>query len=129
MMYCLIDKSIFIKRKFEKVKSKNLDISYDVNLFNILSEMYVENLATRTKCSAICSFFRCHINTNVYIVPYNDLKNYIMYQELVNYKAENYGKYFLHEIQKYVEAHSIDKSSISNRKFTKITKRYKNCLK
>ena len=29
-----------------------------------------------------------------------------------NYKAENYGKYFLNEIQKYVEEHNIDKSSI-----------------
>ena len=38
------------------------------------------------------------------------------------YKADNYGKYFLYEIQKYVEEHNIQKSSIL---ITDITKKIK----
>ncbi len=104
------DKSIFIKRKFEKVKSKNLDISYDVNLFNILSEIR-KNLATELNVPPFVVFSDATLIQMCILYPTTTKELYNV-SGVGNYKAENYGKYFLNEIQKYVEAHNIDKSSI-----------------
>lgn len=104
------DKSIFIKRKFEKVKSKNLDISYDVNLFNILSEIR-KNLATKLNVPPFVVFSDATLIQMCILYPTTTKELYNV-SGVGNYKAENYGKYFLNEIQKYVEAHNIDKSSI-----------------
>lgn len=104
------DKSIFIKRKIEKVKSKNLDISYDVNLFNILSEIR-KNLATELNVPPFVVFADTTLIQMCILYPTTTKELYNV-SGVGNYKAENYGKYFLNEIQKYVEAHNIDKSSI-----------------
>lgn len=104
------DKSIFIKRKIEKVKSKNLDISYDVNLFNILSEIR-KNLATELNVPPFVVFSDATLIQMCILYPTTTKELYNV-SGIGNYKAENYGKYFLNEIQKYVEAHNIDKSSI-----------------
>lgn len=104
------DKSIFIKRKIEKVKSKNLDISYDVNLFNILSEIR-KNLATELNVPPFVVFADATLIQMCILYPTTTKELYNV-SGVGNYKAENYGKYFLNEIQKYVEAHNIDKSSI-----------------
>lgn len=104
------DKSIFIKRKIEKVKSKNLDISYDVNLFNILSEIR-KHLATELNVPPFVVFADTTLIQMCILYPTTTKELYNV-SGVGNYKAENYGKYFLNEIQKYVEAHNIDKSSI-----------------
>ena len=104
------DKSIFIKRKFEKVKSKNLDISYDVNLFNILSEIR-KNLATELNVPPFVVFSDATLIQMCILYPTTTKELYNV-SGVGNYKAENYGKYFLKEKQKLVEAHNIDKSSI-----------------
>lgn len=104
------DKSIFIKRKIEKVKSKNLDISYDVNLFNILSEIR-KNLATELNVPPFVVFADTTLIQMCILYPTTTKELYNV-SGVGNYKAENYGKYFLNEIQKYVEEHNIDKSSI-----------------
>lgn len=104
------DKSIFIKRKIEKVKSKNLDISYDVNLFNILSEIR-KNLATELNVPPFVVFADTTLIQMCILYPTTTKELYNV-SGVGNYKAENYGKYFLNEIQKYVKEHNIDKSSI-----------------
>ena len=41
------------------------------------------------------------------------------------YKAENYGKYFINEIQKFVKEHNIEKPTINIEDFSKKTKAIK----
>lgn len=114
------DKQVFIKRKIEKVKQKLNDVNYDIELFNILSVIR-KNLATELNVPPFIVFNDSTLIQMCMLYPttINELYNI---SGVGKYKADNYGKYFLYEIQKYVEEHNIQKSSIL---ITDITKKIK----
>lgn len=114
------DKTIFIKRKIEKVKPKKSDISYDYKLFNILSGIR-KQLAEELNVPPFVVFSDSTLIQMCILYPtsINELYNV---SGVGNYKAEHYGKYFLVEIQKYVEENNIDKTQKEILKKVKIPK-------
>lgn len=103
------DKQVFIKRKIEKVKSKVPEVSYDTELFNTLSAIR-KNLAEELNVPPFIIFADSTLIEMCLIYP-TTLDELYQVSGIGNYKADNYGKYFLHEIQKYVEEHNIEKTS------------------
>lgn len=109
------DKNIFIKRKIEKVsthKCLQSSVSYNRELFEILSSIR-RNLATKLNIPPFVLFTDSTLIQMCILYP-TTIKELYNISGIGKYKAENYGKYFLNEINKYVENHSIDKSSIWN---------------
>lgn len=107
------DKTVSIKRKLEKIDVKqNSENSYDVNLFNILSAIR-RNLASKFNVPPFIIFADSTLIQMCILYPttIDELHNI---SGVGTYKANNYGKYFLEEIQKYVEENNIDKPSITN---------------
>ena len=91
-------KQVFIKRKIEKVKVKSVGIAYNTELFGILSSI-------RKKLAE-------ELNVPPFIVFADStlIEMCLIYPTTLD-ELYNYGKYFLHEIQKFVEEHNIEKKS------------------
>ena len=104
------DKPVFIKRKIEKVKQKSIDVNYNIELFNILSTIR-RNLAVELNVPPFIVFNDSTLIQMCMLYPttINELYNI---SGVGKYKADNYGKYFLYEIEKFVVEHNIQKSSI-----------------
>lgn len=117
------DEQIFIKRKIEKVKTKQTGITYDLELFSILSNVR-KNLANELNVPPFVVFADATLIQMCMLYPttLNELYNV---SGVGTYKAENYGKYFLFEIQKYVEEHNIDKKIAENAEVIKKAKSVK----
>ena len=103
------DKKVFIKRKIEKVKSKNLQINYDIDLFSNLSAIR-RNLAEQLNVPPFVIFSDSTLIEMCILYP-TSLEELYQVSGVGKYKADNYGKYFLQEISKYVEEHNIEKSA------------------
>ena len=117
------DEQIFIKRKIEKVKTKQTGITYDMELFSILSDVR-KNLANELNVPPFVVFADATLIQMCMLYPttLNELYNV---SGVGTYKAENYGKYFLFEIQKYIEEHNIDKKIAENTEVIKKAKSVK----
>ena len=103
------DKPVFIKRKLEKVKPKSLGITYNTELFGILSAIR-KNLAEELNVPPFVVFSDSTLIEMCIIYP-TTLDELYQVSGIGKYKADNYGKYFLHEIQKFVQEHHIEKKS------------------
>lgn len=102
------DKKVFIKRKIEKVKPKASEINYDIELFGTLSAIR-KQLAEELNVPPFIIFADSTLIEMCILYP-TSLDELYRVSGVGKYKADNYGKYFLHEIQKYVEEHQIEKS-------------------
>lgn len=102
------DKKVFIKRKIEKVKPKASEINYDIELFGTLSAIR-KQLAEELNVPPFIIFADSTLIEMCILYP-TSLDELYRVSGVGKYKADNYGKYFLHEIQKYVEQHQIEKS-------------------
>ena len=121
------NKPVFIKRKIEKVKTKSSDIQYNTELFGILSTIR-KNIAEELNVPPFVVFSDSTLIEMCLIYP-TTLDELYQVSGVGKYKADNYGKYFLNEIQKYIEEHNITKpnniiASISSKKI-KIPKEQK----
>lgn len=103
------DKHIFIKRKIEKVKQKPSGISYNNELFNILSSVR-KYLAEQLNVPPFVIFSDSTLIEMCITYPIT-LDELYQISGVGKYKAENYGKYFLNEIQKFIKEHNIIKNS------------------
>lgn len=103
------DKKVFIKRKIEKVKQKTSEINYDIELFGTLSSIR-KNLAEELNVPPFIIFSDSTLIEMCLLYP-TSLNELYQISGVGKYKADNYGKYFLHEIQKYVEEHHIEKTA------------------
>lgn len=103
------DKKVFIKRKIEKVKAKVSEINYDIELFGKLSAIR-KNLAEQLNVPPFIIFADSTLIEMCLLYP-TSLEELYHVSGVGKYKADNYGKYFLYEIQNYVEEHHIEKSS------------------
>lgn len=103
------DKHIFIKRKIEKVKQKPSGISYNNKLFNILSSVR-KYLAEQLNVPPFVIFSDSTLIEMCITYPIT-LDELYQISGVGKYKAENYGKYFLNEIQKFIKEHNIIKNS------------------
>lgn len=115
------DKQISIRRKIEKVKEKPISVSYDIELFNILSGIR-KNLAIQLNVPPFVVFADFSLIQMCIIYP-TTIDELYKVSGVGKYKAENYGKYFLLEIQKYISENNIVKPSaeaIENTMFPKI---------
>lgn len=104
------DKTIFIKRKIEKTSIKKTGISYDIELFNVLSNVRKE-LAIKLNVPPFVVFGDATLIQMCILYP-TTLTELYNVSGVGNYKAEHYGKYFLDEIIKYMKEHNIEKNSI-----------------
>lgn len=104
-------KTVFIKRKIEKVKTKKSDISYDINLFNILSGVR-RKLAEELNVPPFVVFSDSTLIEMCIFSP-TSIQDLFNISGVGKYKAENYGKYFLHEIQKFIEENHISPKNIT----------------
>ena len=102
-------KQVFIKRKIEKVKVKSVGIAYNTELFGILSSIR-KKLAEELNVPPFIVFADSTLIEMCLIYP-TTLDELYKVSGVGKYKADNYGKYFLHEIQKFVEEHNIEKKS------------------
>ena len=103
------DKHVFIKRKIEKVKPKPSGISYNNELFNILSSVR-KYLAEQLNVPPFVIFSDSTLIEMCITYPIT-LDELYQISGVGKYKAENYGKYFLNEIQKFIKEHNIIKNS------------------
>ncbi len=103
------DKHVFIKRKIEKVKQKPSGISYNNELFNILSSVR-KYLAEQLNVPPFVIFSDSTLIEMCITYPIT-LDELYQISGVGKYKAENYGKYFLNEIQKFIKEHNIIKNS------------------
>ena len=103
------DKKVFIKRKIEKVKQKASEINYDIELFGTLSSIR-KNLAEELNVPPFIIFSDSTLIEMCILYP-TSLDELYQVSGVGKYKADNYGKYFLQEISKYVQEHHIEKSS------------------
>ena len=101
------DKPVFIKRKIEKVKSKSMQVNYNTTLFGILSTVR-RNLAEQLNVPPFVVFADSTLIEMCIAYP-TALNELYQIPGIGTYKAENYGKYFIHEIQKFVEENNIQK--------------------
>ena len=101
------DKPVFIKRKIEKVKSKSMQVNYNTTLFGILSTVR-RNLAEQLNVPPFVVFADSTLIEMCMAYP-TALNELYQIPGIGTYKAENYGKYFIHEIQKFVEENNIQK--------------------
>ncbi len=105
------DKKVFIKRKIEKVKDTTITVDYDIELFNILSTIR-RNLASELNVPPFIVFADSTLIQMCMLYP-TTIDELYNVSGVGKYKADNYGKYFLYEIHKYVEEHNIQKKSIT----------------
>lgn len=123
------DKEIFIKRKIEKAKEKRssssagIDIEYNHELFAILSNVR-KNLAQELNVPPFIVFADTSLIQMCIIYP-TSLAELDLISGVGKYKADNYGKYFINEIQKFVKDHNIEKTAINIDEFSKKTKAIK----
>lgn len=103
------DKQVFIKRKIEKIKAKSSGAKYDTDLFAILSTLR-KSLAEELNVPPFVVFSDSTLIEMCMIYP-TTLDELYQISGVGKYKADNFGKHFLHEIQKYVEEHNIQKST------------------
>ena len=114
------DKPVFIKRKIEKVKEKSPTVTYDIELFNTLSAIR-RNLASELNVPPFIIFSDSTLIQMCMLYP-TTIDELCNISGIGKYKAENYGKYIFPEIQKYIENHHIEKSTIQS---TNIAKKIK----
>lgn len=103
------NKPIYIKRKIEKVQNKSTQIEYDAELFSILSQVR-RNLAEDLNVPPFVIFADTTLMEMCLAYP-TSLDELYQISGVGTYKADNYGKYFLYEIHKYVESHNIIKNT------------------
>lgn len=103
------DKHVFIKRKIEKVKQKPSGISYNNELFSILSSVR-KYLAEQLNVPPFVIFSDSTLIEMCITYPIT-LDELYQISGVGKYKAENYGKYFLNEIQRFIKEHNIIKNS------------------
>ena len=111
------EKQVFIKRKIEKAKAKTSTVEYDVELFGILANVR-KTLAEKLNVPPFIVFADSSLIHMCILYP-TTLEELINISGVGRYKADNYGKYFLQEIQKYVEEHHINKPEIVEKSSTK----------
>ena len=102
-------KEIFIKRKIEKVKAKSAEITYNTELFGILSAIR-KKLAEELNVPPFIVFNDATLIEMCIIYP-TTLDELYQISGVGKYKADNYGKYFLQEIKKFIDDHNIEKTS------------------
>jgi len=102
-------KEIFIKRKIEKVKAKSAGITYNTELFGILSAIR-KKLAEELNVPPFIVFNDATLIEMCIIYP-TTLDELYQISGVGKYKADNYGKYFLQEIKKFIDDHNIEKTS------------------
>lgn len=102
-------KEIFIKRKIEKVKAKSAGITYNTELFGILSAIR-KKLAEELSVPPFIVFNDATLIEMCIIYP-TTLDELYQISGVGKYKADNYGKYFLQEIKKFIDDHNIEKTS------------------
>ena len=126
------NEEIYIKRKIEKVKEKHaksssaIDIEYNHELFTILSDVR-RNLAEELNVPPFIVFADTSLIQMCIIYP-TSLEELDLISGVGTYKAENYGKYFINEIQKFVKEHNIEKTSLNIDEFSKKTKTIKKAV-
>lgn len=103
------DKKVFIKRKIEKVKSKNNDISYNTELFAILTSVR-RKLAEELNVPPFIIFSDSTLIEMCITYPITLTELYEI-SGVGKYKADNYGKYFIQEIKQFIEEHNIVKTT------------------
>ena len=102
-------KEIFIKRKIEKVKAKSAEITYNTELFGILSAIR-KKLAEELNVPPFIVFNDATLIEMCIIYP-TTLDELYQISGVGKYKADNYGKYFLQEIKQFIDEHHIEKTS------------------
>ena len=102
-------KEIFIKRKIEKVKAKSAEITYNTELFGILSAIR-KKLAEELNVPPFIVFNDATLIEMCIIYP-TTLDELYQISGVGKYKADNYGKYFLQEIKQFTDEHHIEKTS------------------
>ena len=102
-------KEIFIKRKIEKVKAKSAEITYNTELFGILSAIR-KKLAEELNVPPFIVFNDATLIEMCIIYP-TTLDELYQISGVGKYKADNYGKYFLQEIKQFIDEHNIEKTS------------------
>ncbi len=124
------DEEIFIKRKIEKAKEKRssssnnaVNVEYNHELFAILSDVR-RNIAQELNVPPFIVFADTSLIQMCIIYP-TSLNELDLISGVGKYKADNYGKYFINEIQKFVKEHNIEKTSINIEEFSKKTKAIK----
>ena len=103
------DKQVFIKRKIEKVKAKSSGIKYDRDLFSILSTLR-KKLAEELNVPPFVVFSDSTLIEMCLIYP-TTLDELYQISGVGKYKADNFGKHFIHEIKNFVDEHNIQKST------------------
>ena len=103
------DKQVFIKRKIEKVKAKSSGITYNTELFGILSSIR-KKLAEQLNVPPFVVFSDSTLIEMCIVYP-TTLEELYKVSGIGKYKADNYGKYFLQEIKQFIEEHNIEKPS------------------
>ena len=106
------DKPVFIKKKIEKVKKKSDDVNYNLDLFNILSNVR-RNLALELNVPPFVVFSDSTLIQMCMLYP-TTLDELYNVSGVGKYKAENYGKFFLHEIQIFMEENHIEKTAVAS---------------
>lgn len=110
------DKKVFIKRKIEKVKQKTSEIPYNTELFAILSSIR-KKLAEDLNVPPFVVFADSTLIEMCIILP-TTLEELNNISGVGTYKANNYGKYFIYEIQKFIDENKIEKSAILSDKIS-----------
>lgn len=103
------DKQVFIKRKIEKVKTKSSGIKYNTDLFSILSTLR-KKLAEELNVPPFVVFSDSTLIEMCLIYP-TTLDELYQISGVGKYKADNFGKHFIHEIKNFVDEHNIQKST------------------
>lgn len=103
------DKQVFIKRKIEKVKTKSSGIKYNTDLFSILSTLR-KKLAEELNVPPFVVFSDSTLIEMCLIYP-TTLDELYQISGVGKYKADNFGKRFIHEIKNFVDEHNIQKST------------------
>lgn len=112
------DKQIFIKRKIEKVKTKDLvknskdNIDFDTNLFEILRDLRKE-IAELHNIPPFIVFTDISLKEMSTYYPIN-VDNMLEISGVGVNKLEKYGNIFIDTIKKYVNANNIDISHVSH---------------
>ena len=124
------NEEIFIKRKIEKAVEKRagssnntVNVEYNHELFVILSDVR-RNLAQELNVPPFIVFADTSLIQMCIIYP-TSLEELDLISGVGKYKADNYGKYFINEIQKFIKEHNIDKSLINTAELPNKTKAIK----
>lgn len=105
------DKTVFIRRKIEKIADKQFLVTYNHNLFDKLSVLR-KNIATQLNVPPFIIFSDSTLIEMCILYP-TSIYELCNISGIGKYKAENYGNYFIEEIQKFVQENNIAKQEIS----------------